>query len=91
MKLFVHITIPESGIRAFRKYESIVLSVLAEHNGTLVGQYRNNAGTEEFHIVEFTTASDFDNFGQDPRRLAANPLWDESGASSTITEIFDAD
>ncbi|QYK54285.1 MAG: hypothetical protein KF824_05155 [Fimbriimonadaceae bacterium] len=91
MKLLVHITIPEDGISAYREYESIVLALLVEHGGTLLGHYRNETGTEEFHIVEFSTESDFDNFGQDPRRIAAKSLWDESGATSTITEIFDVD
>lgn len=89
--LFVHITIPKDGISAFREYESLVLPLLAEHSGTLLGRYRNETGTEEFHIVEFSTENDFDNFGQDPQRMAAKSLWDESGATSAITEIFDAD
>lgn len=91
MKLLVRITVPESGIESFRKYETIVLPLLAEHGGTLVGQYRTESGTEEFHNVEFAAEEGFDQFGQDPRRLAASPIWDESGASATITEIFDVD
>jgi len=91
LKLFVCITIPEPGIKTFRQYESIVLPLLAEHEGTLLGQYRTESGTEEFHVVEFAAEEGFEQFEQDPRRLAASPMWHESGASATITEIFDVD
>jgi hypothetical protein len=72
--------IPAEGIGHFRAYEDAVLPLLPEFNGRLERRLRNQDGTVEIHIVSFASEADFQNYRNDPRRLARASLLEKSSA-----------
>jgi hypothetical protein len=72
--------IPTKGIEDFRAYENAVLSLLPEFNGRLERRLRNPDGTVEVHIVSFGSDADFQNYRNDPRRVAQAWLLQKSSA-----------
>lgn len=72
--------IPEEGIEAFRAYEDAVLPLLPEFNGRLERRLRNPDGTVEIHVVSFASEADFQNYRNDPRRMAQAGLLEKSAA-----------
>jgi hypothetical protein len=74
--------IPAEGIADFRAYEDAVLPLLPEHNGRLERRLRNQDGTVEMHIVSFASEADFQNYRNDPRRVARASLLKKSSAVS---------
>jgi hypothetical protein len=72
--------IPAKGIEDFRAYEDAVLPLLSEFNGRLERRLRNPDGTIEVHIVSFASDADFQNYRNDPRRLAQARLLEKSSA-----------
>jgi hypothetical protein len=74
------VRIPVEGIEDFRAYEDAVLPLLPEYNGRLEHRLRNQDGTVEIHILSFASDADFQNYRNDPRRLAQAWLWEKSGA-----------
>jgi len=72
--------IPPEGIADFRAYEDAVLPLLPEFNGRLERRLRNQDGTVEMHIVSFASEADFQNYRNDPRRLARASLLEKSSA-----------
>ena len=58
------------GIEDFQAYEDAVLPLLPEFNGRLERRLRNQDGTAEMHIVSFASDEDFQNYRNDPRRVA---------------------
>ncbi|MBY0320329.1 MAG: hypothetical protein K2X72_16510 [Reyranella sp.] len=72
--------IPEEGIEAFRAYEDAVLPLLPEFNGRLERRLRNPDGTVEIHVVSFASEADFQNYRNDPRRMARAGLLEKSAA-----------
>jgi hypothetical protein len=73
--------LPTEGIEAFRAYEDAVLPLLPEFNGRLERRLRNPSGTVELHIVSFASDADFQNYRNDPRRLAQAWLLEKSSAT----------
>lgn len=72
--------LPAEGVEAFRAYEDAVLPLLSEFNGRLERRLRNVDGTIEVHIVSFASDADFQNYRNDPRRVALASLLEESSA-----------
>lgn len=72
--------IPAEGIEDFRAYEAAVLPLLAEFNGRLERRLRDPDGTVEVHIVSFASDVDFQNYRNDPRRMAQAWLLEKSSA-----------
>ncbi len=72
--------IPAEGIEAFRAYEDAVLPLLPEFNGRLERRLRNPDGTVEVHVVSFASDADFQNYRNDPRRMAQAGLLEKSAA-----------
>lgn len=72
--------IPTESIEAFRAYEDAVLPLLPEFNGRLERRLRNPDGTIEMHIVSFASDADFQNYRNDPRRIAQACLLEKSSA-----------
>jgi hypothetical protein len=72
--------IPHEGIEDFRAYEDAVLPLLPEFNGRLERRLRNADGTVEMHIISFASATDFQNYRNDPRRTVQARLLEKSSA-----------
>ena len=72
--------LPAEGIEVFRAYEDAVLPLLSEFNGRLERRLRNADGTVEVHIVSFASDADFQNYRNDPRRMAQASLLERSSA-----------
>jgi hypothetical protein len=73
--------IPKEGIADFRAYEDAVLPLLPEFNGRLERRLRNADGTIEVHILSFASEADFQNYRNDPRRMAQAWLLERSSAT----------
>ena len=87
MKILVHIQIPEDGRELFDAYEDHVLPLLSKHGGKLINRLISKSGDEEFHIVEFPSQQSFEAYKSDPDRVAAQPLWEQSDATSRIINL----
>lgn len=74
------VRIPIEGIEDFRAYEDAVLPLLPEFNGRLERRLRNPDGTIEMHIISFASNADFQNYRNDPRRVAQARLLEKSSA-----------
>lgn len=72
--------IPAEGLAHFRAYEDAVLPLLPEFNGRLERRLHNPDGTVEVHIVSFASEADFQNYRNDPRRMARAQLLEKSSA-----------
>jgi hypothetical protein len=68
-----------------------VLPLLPEYGGALERRLRSADGTKELHIVRFGSRADFERFRSDPRRSAAAPLLQRSGAVVKMMELHDVD
>ena len=83
------VRIPPDGIDDFRAYEDAVLPLLPEFNGRLERRLRNPDGTVEMHIVSFASDADFQNYRNDPRRLAQAHLLEKSSAKRESLPMAD--
>jgi hypothetical protein len=77
------------GVEAFRAYEDQVLPLLAEHGGRLQRRLRDETGTLEVHIVSYPSDAACQSYRSDPRRTAAMPLLETSGASLELLSLRD--
>jgi hypothetical protein len=78
--LVLIVRIPIEGIEDFRAYEDAVLLLLPEFNGRLERRLRNPDSTIELHIISFASHADFQNYRNDPRRMAQAWLLEKSSA-----------
>jgi len=81
--------IPPEGIEAFRAYEDAVLPLLPSFNGRVERRLRNPDGTIEVHIVSFASDADFQDYRNDPRRLAQAGLLEKSSAKLELLAMAD--
>jgi uncharacterized protein (DUF1330 family) len=81
--------LPPEGLEAFERYEKAVLPLLAGHGGRLVRRLRSADDRVEVHLVQFPSGEAFERYRGDPRRLAARPLLEASGASVELLEVRD--
>ncbi|HTA13404.1 MAG TPA: hypothetical protein VK781_00935 [Solirubrobacteraceae bacterium] len=83
--------IPAEGVSAYQEYETAVLPLLCEHEGTLERRLRSSDGLVEVHVVGFSSHAAFRAYMEDPRRVALQPLLASSGASAELHELVDVD
>ncbi|MGV9313999.1 hypothetical protein ACWDR0_17735 [Streptomyces sp. NPDC003691] len=81
--------LPEGGLPAFEAYENAVLPMLAAHGGHLERRLRTPDGRVEAHIVSFPAEEALTAFRSDPRRTAAAPLLEASGAVVELLPVGD--
>ncbi len=81
--------LPDGGLAGFDRYEEAVLPLLAEHGGRLERRLRASGGMLEAHVVTFPGRAEFDAYRADPRRGAATPLLEASGAVIELHEVRD--
>jgi hypothetical protein len=72
--------LPADGAAAFDAYESAARPLLAEHGGHLERRLRTLDDRLEAHLVSFASEEGLAAYRADPRRTAAAPLLDSSGA-----------
>ncbi len=83
--------LPEGGLDAFDAYESAVLPLLAEHGGCLQRRLRTLDDQVEAHLVTFPDNEAFAAYRADPRRSAAAPLLESSGAAIELLAVRDVE
>ncbi|MEV4340376.1 hypothetical protein [Streptomyces sp. NPDC049590] len=81
--------LPEGGSEAFDAYESVVLPLLAEYGGRLERRLRTPDDRVEAHLITFPGDEDLAAYRADPRRSAAAPLLDASGAAVELFAVRD--
>jgi hypothetical protein len=81
--------LPEGGLGAFDAYEGAVLPLLAEYGGRLERRVRTPDDRLEAHLVSFPTEDALDAYRADPRRSAAAPLLESSGAQVQLLAVRD--
>jgi hypothetical protein len=81
--------IPAAGVADFQRYEDEVLPTLAEHGGRLERRLRTADASVEVHIVSFPSEIAFEAFRLDPRRTAAQPWLERSGAQVELLAVDD--
>jgi hypothetical protein len=79
--------LPEAGLEAFDAYESAVLPLLAEHGGRLERRLRTLDDRLEAHVVTFPDDESLAAYRADPRRSAAAPLLESSGAAVELLAV----
>ncbi|MEE1751999.1 hypothetical protein [Streptomyces sp. SP18CS02] len=81
--------LPEGGLDAFDAYENAVLPLLAEYGGCLERRLRTLDNQVEAHLITFPNGEDLAAYRADPRRSAAAPLLESSGASVELLAMRD--
>ncbi|OIJ63846.1 hypothetical protein [Streptomyces mangrovisoli] len=81
--------LPEGGLGDFDAYESAVLPLLAEYGGRLERRLRTLDEQVEAHLMTFPSDEDLAAYRADPRRAAAAPLLDSSGAAVELLAVCD--
>lgn len=81
------IDLSAADISKFETYETTVLSLLARHGAKLEMRVRSLDGLSETHLLFFPGTQAFENYRDDPVRVAAQGLWKASGATSSVTEV----
>ena len=81
--------IPPEGVSAYQEYETAVLPLLAEHEGTLERRLRSPDELVEVHVIGFASHEAFKSYMKDPRRVALQPLLLSSEASAELHELTD--
>lgn len=87
MRLLVAIDLRDADLARFEAYEAQVLPLIAVHGGRIDMRVRALDGQSETHLLHFPDAAAFEAYRADPKRLAALPLWDESGARAVTTPV----
>lgn len=81
--------LPHGGSAAFDAYEDSVLPLLAEYGGHLERRLRTLDDRVEAHILTFPSDGELAAFRADPRRAAAAPLLESSGAAVELLAVRD--
>ena len=83
--------IPAAGLAPFAEYERFVLALLADHGGTLERRMASLDRSTEVHLLTFATSDGLSRYRADPRRQAAAPLLEGSGAHVEVLEVSELD
>lgn len=86
--LVVHL--PADGVESFQRYETAVLPLLSDHQGTLERRLRSPDERTEVHLVTFPSRDHFETYRDDPRRAGHSSLLGESRARIELYEMSDA-
>jgi uncharacterized protein (DUF1330 family) len=87
MLLLVQIDLSEADLAAFDAYEATVQPLMARYGGRVSHAWRALDERSETHIVSFPDEAAASAYRSDPDRAAAQPLWEASGARSTVTLV----
>lgn len=87
MLLLATFDLAGADIALFEQYESAVLPLLDRHGGRLLQRVRALDSAFEIHLLEFAQEGGLESYRQDPDRLAAQRLFERSGADSAITPV----
>jgi uncharacterized protein (DUF1330 family) len=81
--------IPPDGIEDYQTYESTVLPLLPDHGGVAQRRLRSGDSTVEIHVVSFPSEEALAAYLADPRRQAAAPMLERSGATTETIAVTD--
>lgn len=87
MLLHIQIDLTAADIALFEAYEAAVLPLLADYGAALKLRLRAPDGRGEIHLIAFPDEAALAAYRADPARIAAQPLWDRSGAAATMMEV----
>jgi uncharacterized protein (DUF1330 family) len=87
MHRLVTIDLSAADIQEFEAYEATVLPLLAKYGARLEMRLRSVDGLSETHVLFFPDMQAFENFREDPIRVAAQPSWKACGAKSVTVEV----
>ncbi len=91
MTLVQIVRIPAEGVGSFQSFESRVLPLLPKYGARLDRRLRSADGQTEVHVMSFPSQEALDRYREDPVRVAALPLLEESGSTSELIELRDVD
>jgi hypothetical protein len=89
VKYVVLARLPEGRLADFDAYERAVLPLLGDYGGNLEQRLRTPDNRVEIHVVSFPDEADFAAYRADPRRMAAQPLLESSGATHELLPVYD--
>ena len=87
MLMLAQIDLSRADLGLFEEYEAKVLASLERYGARLEERLRSTDGTAELHLLYFPDAASLAAFRGDPVRASAQSVGEQSGASSTITEV----
>jgi hypothetical protein len=82
--LLVRIDLTNADIETFEKYEDVALSCLRTYGGSIALRVRSTDNGCETHLVSFPDEAAYQQYKNDPVRVAAKHHWIASGAVSAI-------
>lgn len=85
--ILARIDLSFADVALFEAYENQVLAQLAQHGARLIERLRSEDGTAEFHLLDFPDADALDAYRSDSVRLAAQPIWEACGATSSVKVV----
>lgn len=85
--LLVEIDLTDAKLDLFETYENAVLGLLPQFDAKLLARVRAVDDQRETHLLEFPDTARFEAFRAHPDRAKLQPLWDRSGAISTVSEV----
>ncbi len=85
--MIIHARIELAGVdlAKFEAYESAVIPLLDRYGISMVERLRAEDGSCEVHVLDVPDMAAMERFRSDEDRAKVQHLWDESGASGTIT------
>lgn len=83
--------IPEGGQAAFRRYEDLVLPLLARHGGRLERRLRTGDGLTEVHVVSFSSEEGHQAYLAEPERLLHQELLEGVDVVQRLLRVTDVE
>ncbi|WP_394727617.1 hypothetical protein [Altererythrobacter sp. GH1-8] len=87
--MIIHARIDLTGVdlEKFEAYEAAVIPLLERYGITMAERLRAEDGSCEVHVLDVPEMAAMERFRADDDRAKIQHLWDESGASGTITHM----
>lgn len=87
MNILVQINLSGADLSLFDAYERQVLALLPKYGAALEARVRSCDDRQEVHLLHFPDPDAFEAFRNDPARLAAQDIWNRSGATSCSEKV----